>query len=104
MPWLDDRVTVVPLAEPARARPGYWAGVEGVAERVFVCAGEREILRDDIVVVQERLEADGKWREGGLTSVVGKGEPHDMCLIQELIGGKCDTSVALESWCKSVLG
>jgi acetyl esterase/lipase len=65
------------FAEPAKARQDWFQGVSGLVDHIFITAGEREVMHDDIVSVAERL----KKHHTKVELVVQEGGVHDDMFI-----------------------
>lgn len=88
--------------EPGKAPEGWFSGIETIFERIFITAGEKECMRDDINVLAEDLKArytahkrtsvpsikDEQAQHGNpkVTFLLEKGGVHDNSLVDFEVG------------------
>ncbi|KAJ7156532.1 Alpha/Beta hydrolase protein [Mycena crocata] len=72
------------FAEPAKAPQNWFEGVGGLVDHIFITAGEREVMRDDILSVAERL----KKHHTNVEVVAQEGGVHDDMFIGFFTGEK----------------
>ena len=71
--------------EPLSAPEGWWKGLDGVVDQVFICGGADEVLVDVIREVDRRIRE--VQEEGKVVTVVADGEWHDQPILQLLGAG-----------------
>ncbi|KAJ7187137.1 Alpha/Beta hydrolase protein [Mycena filopes] len=76
--------TDLPFAEPAKAPQDWFEGVDGLVDHIFITAGEREVMHDDIISVTERL----KKYHANVELVVQEGGVHDDMFMDFFTGEK----------------
>ena len=72
--------TTQPYLEAAKAPQGWFAGVDNIVHRVWMSVGERECLRDDVLLVAGMLKSGERQlseEAGFVTTVVHKDGVHN---------------------------